>query len=182
MIKLKLTKIICLISVFVLLVSCEQAADVSVPVTYDQNGIYLQHPKNWKITEDAEQDDVRYMIVESPGDAIFIVQVYLAEDAVSINEYAEWFSDEAIKETPVVERTVGEFNEIEATINGEKVTGLRQNFSIKVFNLDVPHVSEYYRVEKGNKVGFIICQAAQDDLKKVKTGFDLLINSFKLEF
>lgn len=177
----KIVKIFALVSIIIFTTSCQQAADVSNPVAYDKAGIKFDYPKNWSITEDDELKDVRFVLLESPGNAIFIIQVYREEDAALIREYADWFTDEAIKETPVFERTAGDYTKISATIDGETVSGLRQNFSINVFKLAVPHVAEYYRVEKGNKAAFLISQAAEEDLVNEAAGFELIIKSFKLK-
>ena len=181
MVSEKILKFIGTILILSLVASCDRAADVSIPVSYNKKGVNFSYPSNWKITEDDEQNDIRYVLLESPGNAIFIIQVYLSEDAVSIREYAEWFSEEAIKETPIFERTEGSFTKVKAIVDGKEVPGLRQDFSINVFSLPVPHVSEYYRIEKGNKVAFLISQAAEDDLKYEAEGFELLIKSFQIK-
>ena len=173
-------KIFALASILIFTTSCQQAADISNPVSYDKAGIKFDYPGNWNITEDDQLEDVRFVILESPGDGIFIIQVYLAEDAVLIREYVDWFTEAAIKETPIFERTVGDYTKIEETIDGEIVSGLRQKFSINVFKLAVPHVSEYYRLEKNNKVAFLISQAAEEDLGYEAAGFELIIKTFKL--
>ncbi len=178
---MKISRLIGLVSILIIIASCDRAADVSEPVSYDKAGINFLYPQNWKITDDGELDNIRYVLLESPGDAIFIAQVYLLEDAVSLKEYADWFSDEAIKETPIFERTTGNFIKIEAEISGENVAGLRQDFSINVFKLAVPHVAEYYRLEKDDKVAFLVSQAAKEDLKHEAEGFNLLLKSFKIK-
>lgn len=58
------------------LLGCEKAADISSPVKYEKENVSFLYPQNWKITDDAIQKGVRYLIVESPADAIFIVKIY----------------------------------------------------------------------------------------------------------
>lgn len=177
---MKILKFIFLTLALISIVSCEKNADISKPINYSKDGISFAHPGNWKVTEDAHQDDVRFMFIETPGNAIVMIQIYPKQDAVSLNEYAEWFSSEVIKETPVAKRSVGKFANINTTLDGTTLTGMRQNFSIALLGIDVPHTAEYYRIEKGNKVAFLINQTATEDLTKVSKGFELLLGSFAI--
>lgn len=175
---MKTLQTISLLCILIIIAACEQNADTSKPLNYAKDTISFAYPENWTVTEDKQEDDVRYLFIETPGDAIVLVQIYPIQDAVSLKEYAEWFSKEVIKETPVAERSVGNFEDINRTINGVTLTGMRQKFSITLLGIDVPHTAEYYRIEKGNKVAFLISQTASEDLAKVNGGFELLLGTF----
>lgn len=49
----------------------EPSAQVSQPKLYSKDGVEFRYPGNWKVTEDASHPDFRYIIVESPGGAVF---------------------------------------------------------------------------------------------------------------
>ena len=173
-------KFVAIFTTLFLLVACEQTADLTSTETYQKAGIQFSYPGNWRVAEDQTSADVRYIIVETPGDAIFIVQIYSRKDAVELKEYAQWASDQAKKQMSAGERTPGEFLAIEKQIDKVILKGIKENFSIKLFNEEVPHRSEYYKVDGEQKVAYLISQTAIEDLSKVQGGFDLLLHTFSM--
>ena len=178
---MKTLRYISLLFLFIVIAACEKSADTSKPVFYSSNGIAFSHPGNWTVTEDEQQEDVRFIIIESPGNALVMAQIYSIQDAVSLKEYAEWFSSEVVKETPIADTSVGKFEQFNTLLNGTRLTGMRQNFSIALLGIDVPHTAEYYRIEKNNRVAFLISQTATEDMDKVDKGFEQLIGSFSIQ-
>jgi len=178
---MKILKILSLFCIIIFIASCERMADTSNPIIYEKNGISFSHPRNWKVTEDEDLIYFRYIIVESPGSALFIAQIYSQQDALSLNEYAEWFSDQAKDATPIAKRTEGKFSKIGINVNDLLLKGIREEFSIKILSLNVPHIADYYRLQKENKVAFLISQSSIEDINKVAVGFTLLIKSFKID-
>lgn len=175
---MNILKLFTTILIFTSLAACEKNADTSIPLNYAKDNISFAYPENWTVTEDKQEDDVRFLSIEAPGDAIVLVQIYSTQDAASLKEYAEWFSKEVIKDTPVVESSVGDFEDIKRTINAVTLTGMRQKFSITLLGTDVPYTAEYYRIENDNRVAFLISQTAAEDLAKVNGGFELLLGTF----
>ena len=161
--------------------SCEKKADISSPKFYEKNKVSFSYPKNWRITEDVEETEMRYIFIETPGDAIFIIQIYSKEEALSLSEYAEWSSEEARKQTPLGMRPKGKFSEIEKKFQSKKLKGIREYMNIIVLSESVPHITDYYKVEYGDKAVFLICQVAVEDLKMVKPGFEIILKSFMLK-
>ena len=43
---------------------------------YEKDGLSFSYPANWEVTEDFVSEDVRFVFVESPGDAIIKIEVY----------------------------------------------------------------------------------------------------------
>ena len=70
----------------------EPSAQVSQPKLYSKDGVEFRYPGNWKVTEDASHPDFRYIIVESPGDAIFGIHIYPHVLAMGLKEYAQWYA------------------------------------------------------------------------------------------
>jgi len=163
------------------LFGCERVADISSPIKYENEGISFSYPRNWKVTEDVRRQDFRYIFIESPGDAIFIVQIYSRNDAVSFNEFVRWFSSQSKKETPVGKMEDNTFSTVEKTTHGEGVKGVKENFSMTLLGTQVPHIREYYTIDSNDEVAFLVGQAATEDLSKTEPGFDLILSSFVIE-
>jgi len=173
------TSIFVILTILLLgLVGCERAADITSPVKYEKDNISFSHPQNWKVTEDVAQQDVRYLFVESPGYAIFVVQIYAKHDAVSFSEFVEWFSSQSKEETPIGNISESSFSYIEETTFSPSI---REGFSITVLGQKIPHIRKYYVKESSKKVTFLVAQVAVEDLGKVEPGFNLILRSFVVE-
>ncbi|MCP3872730.1 MAG: hypothetical protein GY699_06185, partial [Desulfobacteraceae bacterium] len=142
---------ICALLLFGLL-ACEKSADISSPIKYEKESVSFSYPQNWKVTEDVRQQDLRYIFVESPGDAIFIVQIYSKHDAVSFKEFVEWFSSQSKEETPIGKMEENTFSTVEKTTPGKGMKGIKENFSMTLFGQKIPHMREYYTMDSNNEV------------------------------
>jgi len=179
---MRFVKAITLFLVSCTLIACgEPAADISKPSNYNKNGIDFSYPSNWEVTEDSQVEDVRYLFIETPGDAIVIMQLYTQENASDLQEYAEWFSSVSKEETPLAERITKNFSTVVLKTNNGSIKGVRENFSIKLVGINIPHRIDYYRINGKQYAAYIICQSATEDLKKVAPGFALITKSFKFE-
>ena len=69
-------------------VGCERVATVKTPKIYDKDGIHFKHPGNWKVTTDSQRDGVRFLFLETPGNATVAIQIYLATEALEIEDFA----------------------------------------------------------------------------------------------
>jgi hypothetical protein len=181
MVDMRLRTLTLLTITIVTLAGCERAADISSPEIYERQQIRFSYPGNWDVTEDATEDIVRYLFVETPGDAIFIAQIYKKEDAVTLNEYAKWFSEQSKQETPFGDIGGNSFSQTNKKMLSGTHAGIKETFAIKLFGETVPHVREYYSVETDTKVAFLISQTATEDLAKVEPGFDLIYSTFDME-
>lgn len=170
-------------AIFLLSVSgCEKAADVSAPIAYKKGDIHFSYPGNWTVSDDTEQDGMRYLIVESPGDALLIVQVYGKQQALtSLSEYVRWFSAQSRKNIAVGSVAESDFFDIETQDISMGEKGIRERFSIVLLGERVPHVRDYYMMEMEDKVAFLVAQSATDDMGKVTPGFKLILNSIVIE-
>ena len=178
---MKFFKLLGVISLVLILASCEKKADISAPNIYDEQGITFSYPGNWKISSNASNSDVRYIILESPGDAIFIIQIYSRETALPLNAYAKWFAEQAKKETPLADRIIGTFSDLTEKLNTLETGAIREAFQVKLMGQKIPHRAEYYRLEKNNQVAFLISHSSTEALEKVAPGFMLIIQSFTIE-
>ena len=158
----------------------EQKAEVESPLQYDKDGLRFAYPGNWTVTEDQNSDNIRYLFVESPGDAIFVIQVYQEEEAVEIDEYVEWFGAQVKEEIPVGAIGGSDTTAVRKVVAGEQRDGVKERFSIEIIGTFVPHLREYFRIHLGAHVVFLVGQAATEDWGKVAPGFDLVLQSFEL--
>jgi hypothetical protein len=158
---------------------CERVATVKSPKTYDKDGIHFRHPGNWKVTADSERDGVRYLFLETPGQATVTIQVYSATEAPEIEYFAHKYSSNVQTEMPRY-LTVGN-----STFAGpEDVSGytsITEQFSVSTFGQEVSHFRFYNKKQFGNDVVYVICQVASEDEDFVAVGFDQIISSLKYD-
>ena len=95
---------------FSLLLGCfEEVADLSNPKTYNSNQIFFKYPRNWEITDDTFIPAIHNLLIETPGDALVIVQSYQADLAQDLESFSKSFSEDTLLETPVVRISQSEF-------------------------------------------------------------------------
>ena len=154
---------------------CERVATVKTPKIYDKDGIHFKYPGNWKVTADSQRDGVRSLSIETPGHATVAIQIYLATEAVQIEDFAHQFSSNVQKEMPTY-LTVGN-----STFAGpEDVSGytsITEQFSISALGQEVPHIRFYKQKQFGNNVVDVICQVSNEDEDFVAVGFDQIMSS-----
>ena len=164
------------------IVGCEKIADISDPLKYEKENLNFLYPRNWKVSEDIQdKNGLRYLFVESSGSAILATQIYSKADASSLREFAEWYSSARNDEIAIGDIEKTSFSTVEKIVSNHKTKGLREEFAITLLGIDIPHTCEYYIVNSGNKVAFLVSQSATEDLKKVKPGFDLILKTFMVK-
>lgn len=161
--------------------ACEKPAETANPKQYEKNGISFTHPGNWSVTEDVRQDGYRYLIVETPGDAVFMVQIYNADEAYDLDSFVEWYSDQVKTEIPFGTAEASNRSSIERLIDGELRNGVYERLPIRLVGIKVRHVIEYYRIESGGRVFFLIAFVPDEDLNMVSPGFDQIFGTFAIE-
>lgn len=164
-----------LLSWVVLLSGCgEPAADVAVAKKHHQDGIAFQHPGNWKVTEATATDGFHHVMVETPGDALVIVQVFPADSAATLKEYADAFSAAAAEEAPFGVVSKSKFAELDPN---EGWSRLKETFIIQVLGVEAAHTRLYHARDFGNWRCFVLCQTADEDWSKVEAGFRQVVSS-----
>jgi hypothetical protein len=166
----------CLVFVSLWLVGCgERSAEIDNPRAYNNAGLEFEYPRNWKVTEDIQQGELRYLFVESPGNALLIIQIVSADDALDIQDFAKSFTQSAKEETPIGNFTGSVFGSVNKSGGYEILT---EQLSIALLGEKIPHTRTYRRKPVANRVCFIIAQVADEDLLKVTKGFELVFSSF----
>jgi len=159
----------------------ERSVETDTPRSYSKAGIKFEYPGNWEVTEDGQQAGLRYLIVESPGDAILTIQIYPADDALTIQEYAKNFARLSKEGTLFfVSVSTSTFTSANRS-NGYEV--LIEHFSDSVFKflIETPYTRTYRRKPIGSKVCFIITQEPNVYHSNVNKGFEQIFLSFVYE-
>ena len=157
----------------------EETADTDNPLIYEKEGVRFSYPGNWKITEDTVNISSHHIFIESPGNALFSIQIFSNIDAIPLHQFAEQFSElTQQKGFPRISNRV--FSELEESINSINNYSIQETFSIKVSGEQAPHVRRYYSVTNDEKTAYLISQAATEDLTKVESGFSLILKSLKI--
>ena len=168
-----------LMAILLLCTGCgEEGARTDQPRTYSQAGLSFEYPENWAVTKDETQEGLRYLFVESPGDAILIIQLYNAGNAMGIRDYAAAFAQSAKAETPVgtlVDLAPGR------VVQSGGFEMLTAPFSISLLGEMVPHTRTFRRKRVADRTCFIVSQVADEDRPKVDAGFELIASTFQYQ-
>jgi len=158
-----------------LLYGCgEKQPDLSNSITHQLGEITFDYPGNWKVSEDSITATIHNLIIETPGDAIVIIQSYPLEMGIDLKALSREFSESASLDAPLV------------SINKAPFSGLRkkwgydwisEDFEIVVLGESVPHKRIYGSKEVGDRRIFLILQVPAEDYQKVEKGFHLIVNS-----
>jgi len=164
----------------ILLSACEKPADIKSPNQYAKHGISFNYPSNWDLMEEDLIEDVTNVSVESPGSAIFMLQIFDEEHAISLGEFAQWYSKEANELIPIGKVTSDPLVTVSKKIHSVETSGKKELFTITLLGQKVPHQREFYILEQSGKVLYLISQMALEDQKVVDPGFDLIFKSFSV--
>lgn len=162
-------------------VACEQNADVQNPQSYSGENFEFQYPGNWKVTDDRQTDYGNYIIIESPGDAIFIIRAYSKSDAVALEDFVTSFSEQAQEATSVGTVESVRVIPIEKEIGGVPIDGIRERVIISLLGEEVPHRRTYFAIERTEQVVFLIAQTAEEHIPLVTDGFELIWRTFTMK-
>jgi len=161
--------------------ACERKVEVTTPVRYEKSNLHFDYPANWTVTDDIDGGDIRYLFIENPGDAIVIVFVYLAEDAEPLNKFSKMFSSQAKKQVPMGSFGNSVYSDIEKPTRSGKLKGIKETFTMSLLSIEIPHEREYFRISMGKHEVYLINQVATEDLSKVRSGFNLILDTITVE-
>lgn len=170
-----------LLSLLMLLGCGEKKADTTHPVLYSKDGVSFNMPGNWQVTEDEQEEDIRYLFIETPGDALMVIHVFGAtNEAPRLEEYTEFFIRESMNNMPIASRDMGATGAISKILNDQEFTGFRNEFTASFLGQQVPHTVEFFSVNTEARIAYLTTQVATEDLEKVEKGFEQILASFAL--
>ena len=158
-----------------LLFGCgEKQPDLSNSKTHRSGDIAFDYPGNWKITEDSLTATIHNLFVETPGDAIVIIQSYPVGMAKELKALSKDFSESAAHSTPLGSMEKSAFAELPKQWGYDWIA---EDFDIVFLGESVPHKRLYGSKEVVDRQIFLILQVPEADYQKVEKGFHLIGNS-----
>ncbi len=167
------------ITLFLLLTlsACERKPDLESPKQYDDYGISFEYPGNWKISDDGKNGDVRYLIVNSTGDAVFMIHTFNTPKAPKLESFAKTLSSSIAKEMPFGEMKT---ESMKPANKADEEIWVKEKLSVTLLGQNLPHIREYRTVKNMKKTAFLTSQTSKDNQATVESGFKLIIQSFSV--
>jgi len=166
-----------ILALALMLVGCgESEADVGNPQHYSKDGVEFDYPGNWEVTDDAQNAEGRYLLIESPGDALMMIHIYSGSDALGIQAFASNFAKLAEENTPIGDVTASTFSNVTHSGGYEELT---EQMSITVLGETVPLTRTYRRKAIGSNVCVLVGHVVDEDRSLVVGGFEQVFSSFK---
>ena len=174
---MKLLHSILLAAPLLLLAACsEPPADLSETKTHESGNIAFEYPGNWRVTEDSNTQGILNLFVETPGNALVILQSYPAEDAEDFESFCRSFSEFSAAETPLAEVGASKFDKLPDANGFQR---MHESFVISLLGEAIPHSRMYCSKDLKEQRIFLIFQVAVEDHKKARPGFELIRKSLR---
>lgn len=151
--------------------SCEPAPNTRRPILHRDTGMEVQYPANWNVV--LAMPGIRFLVLNTSGSAVVTVQG-LSSFPDGLKEYAAHYSTWTNGATGAAPTAPSGFGAVEKDGTDEILT---EHFSSTVYGIEVGHTRIYRRKKLGDVDFFIVCQAIDEDLRKVQPGFDLIAKS-----
>lgn len=159
--------------------SCgEPKADLANPKQFRKEPLTLRLPGNWQVEDEMHEGGLHHISIETPGDAMVIVQIYPESMADDLNDYAKAFSEETAKAIPMGTMSGQIFTDL-PDVEGWKA--MKETLNMRLATVNIPHTRFYYARTFGEQRCFVICQVSTEDLDKVTSGFELVRGSVAIE-
>ena len=149
--------------------------------TYSKNGVSFNHPHDWKVSEDQEVAGERYIFVEGPLEAMFIVMISSSINYSSLDAFVKEFSEGATINEPGISMSKSSFSPVTRQLSTGNETGIQESFSVTVLDATVPHVRDYFSIRINSRSVYLISQMATEDISAVDPGMRLMFKTFKLK-
>lgn len=173
------------------LAACERPADTENRLRFADGPIAFDYPGNWTTKSDfrIESEGYGMVDVDSTGDATMSISIFPAPIGKSIREWAKTIESgrreemEAmtkVGDTPVVVAGASTFEDIETRFGKEQRPGLVEKFTVTALGEDVPHFAEFHRLERRGWTLIVMGQAAAEDWKMVRPGFQLVYDTIEM--
>ena len=169
--------------------ACEKMADVGSPQVYSEGSLSFSYPGNWQISLEEKigtpDDESKIINLGSPGDANVIISLYDFEDDETLMEFATELSRDMASEIediiPLSEVGKMDFSKVTREGTSGPWEGLSNKIPVVFLGQKVPHILEFFRLEKQGKTVFIMFQSSEETLEKTEPGFNQIIGTFELK-
>jgi len=163
------------------IIGCEMQADLKNTVEYRDSDISFTLPGNWNITKNVDNGGVRYLIIETSGEAILTLNIFPIEGSRPLKEFMENMVADMTNNFPFGKRNKGAIIEVETVVDGRIFKGYENQFIVTLLGVEVPHLSYFYYQESDSRVAYLSAQVVLEDIDKVQEGFELTLSSLKLQ-
>jgi len=140
--------------------ACDYLPGTSPTVTFANEILRFDHPESWEVNAGGSPGGLQFVIVTGPSSTEIIFQIYPKQGAPSLQEYAEWFSQEFEQLVSLGEIGNISFTQTTKKIGTEKLTGIREDFMLTVFGFDFPHSREYFAHGDDELLIFVVFQSS----------------------
>lgn len=164
--------------------------ETSIPsTTYDEKGLLFDYPSDWTVLEDSVQDSTRYVFIESPDEALSIIQIFKIDEAPSLEDFSFSYSEQtqvapvtAEGESIDVQPSAtpqSEFMSITRDLNGVSYDWVVETFPGNVEGVDTNDYREYFRKDSEHYAAFLINQVDNDALSKHEGSFEMIFRTLQ---
>lgn len=160
-----------------LLAGCgEQQADLISTKSHQSGSISFSYPGNWKITEDSTVVEIQNLFVETPGEALVILQSYPVDIADNLTTFSQSFSFSAADETLIGDVSESTFTDLS---NKSGFVWIEEEFHMTLFGETIPHRRLFGAKDIRSQRIFLVMQSASEDYAKVEPGYKLIWSSLR---
>ena len=139
---------------------CDYLPGSSPTVTFNNGILSFDHPQSWEIDAVGSPGGLQFVMVTGPSSTEIIFQIHPKQGAPSLQEYAEWFSQEFKQLISFGEIRDITFTQTTKKVGTEEVTGIREEFMLTLFGLELPHSREYFAHPGDELVIFAVFQTS----------------------
>ncbi|MEM7152582.1 MAG: hypothetical protein AAF799_07060 [Myxococcota bacterium] len=166
----------------------EPDADVEHPKSFSHSGLSFSYPGNWEVEaeqETIEDIGVTTLTVESSGSALLMIVQYQPSGEFG-EDYAEEFLDDVVKEMAATAdgaftvKSLG-VQDATRTLFGREVRGRQKALSTSMLGEKVPHTQRAFVVDLEDRSVVTYSQIADEDAKKARPGFELVLDSLAIK-
>jgi hypothetical protein len=159
----------------------EPQPDLAHPTQFSQNGLQFGYPGNWSATTDTEPagaEEIVSVTIESPGNALAIVQHYPAGIRPDLDQATSIMVDTMASAVSDESAGVAGMAPPVTTSGTRQIAGAARDmrtatYTITMFGVDVPHHLNLYAV--GDVL--VITNVADEDAAMAAQGFDQILDS-----
>ena len=156
---------------------------------FDEDGLSFEYPEGWEITDEATQDDVRYIFVQGPKEAVSIIQQYPLENAPDLETFFTQYSEEtqivpvALEgETTEASPSVvqqPEFMIINRDLDGKSYEWVVERVPGSIGGVATSDYREYFRKDSERFATFLINQVNNDNISELEGSFELIFSTLR---
>ncbi|WP_417454580.1 hypothetical protein [Kiloniella sp.] len=147
--------------------------------SYEKDGVRFILPGNWKVVGDKSEEGFRYIDIATSTDAVAGISVFSNGATIKLEDYVNLIIDSFNDLLPVGSRDRGGIVEFEVDQNDNVEKALRNQFSVTLADVEVPHTADFYEMNVQTDRVIIFTQTTNKQKELVQKGFDQLIQSFR---